>query len=1000
MPGSSAYQLEPGKHGETVKDGRRFIRGPDGVTILDGEQAIGPRVPTKRDHDENLADRMRKGDRKNLAQRLLEYMDVDIASRADWEQREQIGLALMGINELPEDLAERAADVESPGLAQVKMPLMIQAMVTFQSRAIAEMFPSEGPVKTQVLGKHTREREEQAARIRNFGNYYLTQVDKGYFPDTNQMLLYLPKAGSSFRKAGINWVTGLPELRYVKATNFIVPYSATSLEQAPRYAHRYTMTGQEIRRAMEQGRFCDDVRLHKPSVNQAKHPKVADVSDYRTPSEHDDDALYSICEYHIDLELECDRLGRPEKDGGSWRLLPYVVLVEEENQEILLIRRNWAKADKSCRKILWFTHHKFFPGLGFYGWGYPHVVGSLAKAVNDGVNAMLDAEYAANFRGGFVTKEGKAVGMGGEMRLEHGVYKALDGTYEEISKALFSPEFKGTTPGMAKLVEMLIQAFERFGSITEAAVGDADNRGPVGTTLALIEQSSVVPTAIHKALHVSMGNELQMWAQLVSMYMPNQYEYEQAGEERHLLKQDFDGAVDVLPVSDPNIFSQTQRIALCQGTLQLQMEAPDLYTPPKRVEAHRRMLAAMRVPDLDAVAPELKSPKYLDPVAEFQIIMTGGPVKAFETQQHEAHLQVHAHQRAFLMGTPSFMQMQPERQQMILGALDAHEADHMALLYRQIVMSTAGIPMLPADESGESPELPPEIEMRITMAVMQRLPPPPPPVQGQGQGDDTMAKAQAQIEAKRLESEASIERDTQAFIREEQRKQRAWEAEERRKDESTQAEIVRQGAKAKLELTKGAAVAGQQLSAKEQAAQQQLQHKEMGARQQMGHKEAGAGQQLRHKEQGAQQQLGHKAAAASLDRTTKRASAEQDRELKGSAATQDRELKAAAGSQDRELKGKSAAQDRRLTDSKAKQEQRLTEQQHQQGTRHTEEQHEQAVQILKEDHAIEAQHKQEDHKLQTKQAEQSGKLKLQQTKEQMRAKKAAGKSSKKKAAKK
>ena len=988
MPGSAAYQLEPGKHGEKVVNGQRFIRGPDGVTILDGERSIEPRVPTKKDHDENLADRMRKMDRRNLAQRLLEYMEVDIESRADWEHREQIGLALMGVNELPEDMADRAADVESPGLAQVKMPLMIQAMVTFQSRAIAEMFPSEGPVKTKVLGKSTREREAQSERIRNFGNYYLVDVDKGYFPDTNQMLLYLPKAGSAFRKAGINWVTGLPELRYVKATNFVVPYSATSLEQAPRYADRYTMTGQEVRRAMEAGRFCDDVRLHKPSVNTAKHSKVADVSDYRTPSEHDDDATYSICEYHIDLELECDRLGRPAKDGDSHRLLPYVVLVEEENQEILLIRRNWAKEDKSCRKILWFSHHKFFPGLGFYGWGYPHVVGSLAKAVNDGVNCMLDAEYAANFRGGFVTKEGKAVGMAGEIRLEHGVFKPLDGTYEEISKALFAPEFRGTTPGMAKLVELLINAFERFGSTTEAAVGDANNTGPVGTTIALIEQSSVVPTAIHKSLHVSMGNELQMWAQLVSMYMPNRYDYEQAGEERHLLKQDFDGAVDVLPVSDPNIFSQTQRIALCQGTLQLQAEAPDLYTPQKRVEGHRRMLAAMRVPDLDAVAPEIKGPKYLDPVAEFQVIMSGGPVKAFETQQHQAHLQVHAHQRAFLMGMASFMSMQPERQQMILGALDAHEADHMALMYRQIVMSNAGIPMLPPDENGELPELPPEIEARITMAVSQQLPPPPPPVQGQGQGDDgTIAKTKAQIEAKAMESEASIERDTRAFIAEEKRKQQAWDAEQRRADEAASAEIIRAGAKAKLELTKGVAVAGQQLSAKEQAAQQQMQHKERGTEQQLRHKEAGTRQQLGHKEAGAQQQMRHKETGAVLDRQTKQASANQDLTNKRVGAQQERENK-----------GKSAAQERRLTASKAQQDQRLSEVEHQQGVHHTEQQHEQAARILEEDHAQQARQAEQDHKRESKQAEQTGKLKIQQTKEQMRAKKQA--SAKKKAAKK
>ena len=996
----SVVQLKPGTHGQTVHRGRRFIRGASGVTILDGEAEpdAGPRS-----HRGNLAGKMTQSERRQLADRICEYIDIDRESRADWERREEFGLALMGINELPMELADRVGDVGSPGIAQVKMPLMIEAATHFQARAIAEMFPAEGPVKTKVLGKQTAERTAQAERIRNFGNYYLTDVDKGYYADTDQMLLYLPLAGSAFRKAGINWATGLPELRYVKATNFVVPYSAVDLISAPRYTDLYPMTGQEIRRAMEAGRF-HNVRLMKPSLHESRHSRTSDVSDGRTASEHEDDALYDIAECHIWLELEVDRFGKPGKDElnqGGWKLLPYVVVVERSNREVLLIQRNWEKGDKTCKKIEWFTHHKFFPGLGFYGWGYTHVVGSLAKATNDSVNALLDGAYASNFQGGFITKEGRAAGMAGEIELEHGKWKVIEGTYEELQKALYTPPFKEPSPALAKLTEMLVESFRRFGSTTEAAVGDANNLGPVGTTIALIEQSNVVPTAIHKRLHVSFGHELQMWARLVYLYMPNRYDYEQSEEERFLLRKDFDGTVDIIPVSDPNISSQTQRIAMCQGVLQLQTEAPDLYTPPKRVEAHRRMLAAMRVPDIDAVAPEVRSPKYLDPIAEFQMVMAGNPVKAFETQDHAAHLAAHTNQRGFLMGMVNFTMMAPDRQQLILSALDAHEADHLALMYRKQVMDAAGIPLPPPGDDGEPAELEPELEYKITSTVVGMLPPPPPPVEKPGGDDGMIAKTQAAIQAKQMEAEAAIQRETKAFMSEEERKKRAFDAEElrkseaaardnKRKDEATEAEIIRGTKKAVLDIKKGEAVAGQQLTAKERAAQQQLQHKDAGTRQQLAHKEAGTGQQLRHKEAGAGQQLRHKDAGAKQQLTHKEQQAQQALKQKDAGA-----------GQDREIKGKSAAQERRLTDSKAKQEQKLTEQSHQQGSRHTEEQHQQAVKILEEDHEIDASHREDDHKRESKMAEQSGKLKLQQTKQQLQAKKQAAakkKTAKKKAA--
>lgn len=986
MASSSAVIQKPnGNHGESEYKGHRILRGPGGATITTIGADPGPRIPKKGDHDENLAELMTPNERRGLATRLNEYLAVDEDSRKDWTEREQRGLALMGIDDIPND-DENAGYVNSPGVAQVKMPMMIEASTNFQAHAIAELFPATGPLKAAVVGDRTADVMAQADRIETYGNYYLTQVDKGYFADTDQMLLYLPLSGSAFRKAAQDWVTGMPKLRYVKATNFVVPYSATCLEDAPRYAHTYTMTGQDIRRAMEKGMFAD-VRLQRPADGAAQHSKTADKADLRQLSLHDDDALYPIVEYHILMECEVDEDGAPESIDQSWALLPYIVVMEASNEEILMVRRNWAETDIKREKIMWFAHHKFFPGLGFYGWGYPHVIGSLAKAANDSVNALLDSAYAANFQGGFTTKEGKAAGLAGEITMEHGKWKPLEGTFEEISKAIWSPDFHPPSPALANLTEQLLQAGMRFCNITETGTGDADNRGPVGTTLALIEQTRVVPTAIHKRLHNSMGQEFQMWADLTEQFMPDEYPYEMKGEQKMLLKSDFDGRVDVIPVSDPNIWSQTQRLALAQGTIELQDRAPDLYSPDKRVAAHRRMLEAMRVPDIDEVGPSIETPKYLDPVAEGQLILMGKGVKAFETQDHKGHMAIHANQRAMLLASPAFVGMVPERQQMVLNGFDTHQADHLGLAYRSMIMGVAGIPLPPLDPSGQSPELPPDIEMKITQAVVQRLPPTPPPAAAPGQGvspqDEAaalQAKTQATIEAKGQESAAQVERDTKAFIAEEKRKDVAATneqarierkskleesiaahkvtSEEQRKDASTGNQIVRDGAKAKLQQRNLERQAQQKLSHGDAAAGQKLAAKDAETGQKLAHKDAETGQKLAHGDAQVNQQLEH------ADKTV---------------------------SKDLEHQDKVSKQDLRHADADHRKLLAQGEDTHQAEQRRADESHAGEERRADESHQQEQQRGAQTHKQSLKQTEESGKLKIQQAKETTRAKKTAAK---------
>jgi len=781
-----AASLPPKANGQA-----RVQRNDDG-SITVGDDQEGPRIPQAGEFDENLAEKLETHARKALARRLIEYRDADKASRKDWEMREQRALKLMGIIDIPPEDEDA-----SPGVHQVVHPMLMEAAVQFNARAIGEMFPPTGPVKGQIVGKPTKERDAQRERVVDFMNYYLTQIDKGYFADTDQMLLYLPLSGSAFRKTGQNWVTGLPELRYIKATNFIAPYSGTDLTTMPRYCHEYTMTGQDINRAAELGTFIETDMI-TPTMGTVEHSKTADTADLRLVSLHEDDFLGKMLEYHIDLVIQEDPLtiSKDTKTGEVSRtgqVYPYIVIVEEENEEVLLVRRNWREGDKKFRKRQWFAHHKYLPGLGFYGFGLPHLIGSLGRAASGAVNALLDSALAANMQGGFKTREGRAAGLAGELRLKHGLWQDVDATYEDIAKSFYTPDFKQPSPALFQLLEGLVQSGQRFAGTTDVAAGDADNTGPVGTTLALIEQSQKPQSAIHKRLHASFGDEFEMLADQIHDFMPNRYVYERDDDQsKFILKQDFDGRVDVIPVSDPNIYSNQQRIAQGQAVIELQNSRPDIYPPQAVVEAHKRFMVAMRVPDVDAVAPSVETPKYLDPVSENGLMTVGKGVRAFEQQNHVGHMAVHENALAFIRAKP----MKPEELQQLETVFSSHIREHMALYYRSLVMSQAGIQAPPLGPDGMPQELDPQMEAQITAAVMKALPQPPPPADQEGQGDNgeaaaIEAKTQAAIKAKDMEAQANVARDEEEFISTEGRAQIAWENEQARLQAAFDAEEAR-----------------------------------------------------------------------------------------------------------------------------------------------------------------------------------------------------------------
>jgi hypothetical protein len=761
------------KTGISQHEGMTITRTPDGQITVDAAAPLRARIPKSGDFDENLADCMDSSERKLLAMRLKEFCKVDEDSRADWQSREKVSIQMLGLKSTgPAD-----ADDEQLGGHDTTHPMLMEGTSRFQANAIVELFPPAGPAETKILGSQTAPKMARAKRIRTFVNHYLTDVDDGYFNDTDKMCMYLPMGGSAFRRASQDFTTGLPILRHVKATNFIAPYAGTDLPSMPRYAWKFTMTGEDIDKSMQIGMFVD-IYLPQPAVGQAQHAQAADISDQRIPSMHDRDRLYEMLEYHVDLQLECDPMGDGAarlKEGDVGRR-PYLVVLDASNDEILMVRRNWRKKDPNFKKRIWFAHHQFLPGLGFYGWGYPHVIGSLGLSASGAVNSLLDAALAANFQGGFVSNEAK---IAGEFRLEFGVWKQVDSSGEDLARSFFTPPFKEPSPALFQLLGALVEAGQRFMGTTDAAVGDGNNTGPVGTTIALIDQAQKPINAIHKRLHVSMSQELQMLCELMEDFMPERYDYQIGDEEQFLLKSDFAPGVDVICVTDPGISSDTQRVMRAQAVMELQEKAPDLYPPAHRAEAHRRMLIALKVPNVDAVGPVAKTPPYLDAVGENANMFAGVPVKVYPTQDDKAHIAIHQDgmQRASALYPPEVFE------KMIQPALQAHIRDHMAKAYLKQVMTAARLPFH-FDQDGNPAAEDPQTEQQISARVAQILAqlPHPQPKPGTPSFEQQQQQQKMQFDAK--ESQAAIDQKEQEFQAAERRKQVAFDNEERRKDQA------------------------------------------------------------------------------------------------------------------------------------------------------------------------------------------------------------------------
>ena len=773
---------------EQYTDQNMIIQNEDGsidVQPLDMVEEEGFEVhhdrATEEDWNENLAGNLSEQERSQVADRLCEFLEIDEQARKMHFERMKDAIKLLGISS-PD---ERDGQAPFEGASVVTHPLIAEAVTQFQARAIEELMPASGPVKAAVFGKATPERIEQGKRIEQYMNYQFTEQDEDHFWHTDQMLFYLGLSGTAFKKAMPDPVTKMIVSRFVKDHDFIVPYNAKSLSSAPRYCHRYAMWENDVRRAKENGTFLEDAREPDVGSNPENdgygqdRTEFEDKADDRTPAAHYDDTVSTILEYHIDFRLKWD----DKKDIAP----PYIITVDKQAREVLAIRRNWRMEDETKKRRLWFSMYRYLPGIGFYGMGMLHIIGNLAKAAGGAMRALLDAAAFANFQGGFKAKGG--TNLSGERRLQPGVWADVDATTEDLAKMFYTPPFKEPSPALAQMLELMVEEGRRYLTTTENMVGEASNTGPVGTTLALIEQGSKVFSAVHKRMHVSARREYKMLAELNFEFMPcEEYPYEVEGEDRMILRQDFDGRVDVVPVSDPNIWSSTQRIAQAQAAVELMTSDPELYSVNQRREAHRRLLSALKVQDVDKLLPEKKDLR-LDPVAENMNMMVGKAAMAYYEQDHDAHIAVHTN-----FGQ-SMMAKNPDLVAELEPIMRAHLMEHHAFKYRQEVETSMGMQLPPYDmhdEGEEHEELPPEMERQVAQAVAAKMQPPP---EAQEQPDPEAEAAAAEAKAVEDQSDAltvgKLERasaeaqqvmanDQQAFEAEEARKQAAFEAEQAR----------------------------------------------------------------------------------------------------------------------------------------------------------------------------------------------------------------------------
>jgi hypothetical protein len=645
---------------ETPKGPVEITEDETGATI-DFDPTAMP-LPESGDHYANLADLLPEDITDPLGSQLqTDYMEYKM-SRKDWERAYIVGLDLLGFK-----YENRTQPFQ--GASGATHPVLAEAVTQFQALAYKELLPADGPVRTQVMGVSTPMKEMQSQRVKNFMNYQLMDQMKEYEPEFDQMLFYLPLAGSTFKKVYYDDLLGRAVSKFVPADDLVVPYTATSLDDAESVIHVLKISENDLRKQQVAG-FYSDIELAKPNntITNELEEKEREVEGL-TKSQRVE-PLYTLLECHVNLDLEGFEDVGPDGEPTGIKL-PYVVTIEEGSRKVLSIRRNFAPNDPKKNKIQYFVHFKFLPGLGFYGLGLIHMIGGLSRTATAALRQLLDAGTLSNLPAGF-KQRGVRV-KDDAANIQPGEFKDVDTPGGNLKDAFVFLPYKEPSATLLQLMGIVVQAGQRFASIADMQVGDGNQQAAVGTTVALLERGSRVMSAIHKRLYVGLKQEFKLLANIFKTYLPPEYPYDVPGGQRNIKVADFDDRVDILPVADPNIFSMSQRVTMAQTQLQLAQTNPQMHN---MYQAYRNMYAAIGVKDIDRILPPPPPNQPKDPAIEHIDALGMKPFQAFPGQDHRAHITAHLNFMAtnFVRNNPS-----------VTAALEKNVLEHISLMAQEQV---------------------------------------------------------------------------------------------------------------------------------------------------------------------------------------------------------------------------------------------------------------------------------------------------------------------------
>ena len=670
-------------------------------------------------HDANLVDFLEDSTVAEISSELLAEFDECDSSREEWERTYKQGLELLGF---------KYEDRNEPfqGASGATHPVLAEAVTQFQALAYKELLPAGGPVRTQVMGLETSEKVAQAARVKDFMNYQLMVNMKEYEPEFDQMLFNLPLSGSTFKKIYYDAILQRSVSKFVPAEDLYVPYTATSLDDTETIIHRVKMTYNEILTHQLAGIYSaeatiSDTGSYSPSEVQESKNKL----DGTEPNKND---IYSILECHVNLEIEGFEDINPETEESTGMKFPYIVTLEEDTGEVLAIKRNWKVNDQLKKRQDYFVHFKFLPGLGFYGFGLIHMIGGLSRTATAALRQLLDAGTLSNLPAGFKMR---GIRVRDEAQpLQPGEFRDVDAPGGNLRDAFMPLPFKGPDATLLQLMGAVVEAGQRFASIADMQVGDGNQGAAVGTTVALLERGSRVMSAIHKRLYAAMKCEFMLLSENFVTYMPAMYPYDVVGGQNQIFKEDFSPKIDIIPVADPNIFSQTQRISIAQSEMQIAMTNPQMHNI---YHAYRHMYEALGVKDIDQLLPPPPQPTALDPASENILALNGKKFQAFPKQDHQSHMKTHLR----FMGT-TVIRNNPAA----MGMLQQNCMEHILL------MATEQVEMEFAEQKQQMEQIMQQVQPMIQQAQQN------PQMQQQLQQDPKMQQIQQQETNLQMQMEA------------------------------------------------------------------------------------------------------------------------------------------------------------------------------------------------------------------------------------------------------